>query len=233
MAQPPFLSALGVSAIQQARTPTADAFPIAFNPNNKAEWATAVHSIEVTGEAQTDWGLAIRQYVQLCQARGVFPFQNVHLARNDQISDFMRERRRSFVNFIDQSQFFENVKIRTTERHVTVTDVGFVLTVTATAYIKDPSFGNWLTQTPIPNFSIVGKDQHSRILEQGLRMFANADDIDKQSWNLGYEIVCPIYPDLPDQHTPSKAEIENFVLKILWMPLLKAVRPRQLTHRLI
>jgi hypothetical protein len=233
MAQEPFLSALGVTAIQQARTPTATSFPLSFNPNNQSLWYEAVHRLEPSGDAQTDWALTIREYIKLCQDRGVFPFQNVHLQqRNDQISDFMRERRRAFVDFIDSAKFFDGVKVRTTKREVTVTDTGFVLTVTATAYIKDPSFEQWLQQSPIPNFTLIADRRHSRVLHPGLRMFAENEG-SNSSWNIGYEIVCPIYPDLPDHHTPSKAEIENFVLSVLWMPLLRSIRPHQLTHRLI
>lgn len=232
----PFLSNLGVTEIQQARTPTAEAFPLAFNPNNKSEWTAAVHELVTTGEPETDWGLTIRRYVELCAARGVYAFQSVHQTRNDQISDYLRDRRRAFIHFINISHFFDTVKLRTTERKVTVTDRGFVLQVDATATIKDPSFEKWLTKMPMPRFDIVRHDgRYTKAIQDGLLMYAynERQSNSPERWHVGYEITCPIYPDLPDQHLPSRAELENFVLNILWMPLLRGMRPNAMTHRLI
>ena len=232
----PFLSNLGISPIAQARSPTANEFPIAFNSNNASEWSAAVHELVTTGDPTIDWGQTIKRYVQLCEQRGTYPFQSVHQSRNDEISDYLRDRRRAFVKFINRSNFFENVKLRTTDRKVTVTDRGFVLTVTANAFIKDPSFAKWLLQTPLPHFDIVKHEgRHTKMLDDGLDMFVYQDhgSNSPERWVIGYDIVCPIYPDLPSQHLPSKAEIEKFILQVLWMPLLRSMRPNTALHRLI
>ena len=232
----PFLSNLGVSALDQARTPVPAAFPVALNPNNKSEWMQACSDLVTTGEAATDWGLTLKRYVQLCEDRGVYPFQSVHQSRNDQISDYLRDRRREFVKFVNRANFFDAIKIRTTERKVTVTDRGFVLTVTAHCQIKDPSFGKWLSMMPLPKFDfVVHEGRHIKHLDQGLDMFVINERLSgsAERWIIGYDITCPIYPDLPNEHLPSKAEIEKFVLDILWMPLLRSMRPQAALHRLI
>lgn len=235
MAQP-FLSNLGVSAIEQARAPTVDAFPQALNPNNKSEWGTAIQNLVTTGDTLKDWGLAIKDYVRLCTDRGVYPFQNVHQNRNDRITDYLRERRRQFVHFIDRAHFFDGVRVRTSGRTVKVTDTGFVLRVTATAYIKDPSFAQWLTQMPMPRFDFVKHEgRHTKVLGPGLTMFAENERQSRspERWIIGYEITCPVFPDIPTSHTPSRAELENFILDVLWMPLLRSMRPQKMTHRLV
>jgi len=232
----PFLSNLGIPAIEQARPPTAKGFPTAFNSNNQSVWEQAVQETEASKSAESDWGRTIRRYVDLCEARGVYPFQNVHESRNDQITDYLRDRRRAFVKFVNNSNFFENIKLRTTDREVKVTDGGFILTIVGHAYIEDPSFEQWLTTRPSPSFDlVVHEGRHTKSLMDGLTMFAYTERRAKSPirWIIGYEIVCPMFPDLPDKHLPSKAEIENFVLSVLWMPILKGQRPVNLVHRLI
>lgn len=230
-----FFNNLGITDIQQGRTPTAETFPLAFNQNNKSLWEQAVHEL-IPKEPVLDWIAAIQRYVSLCEEHGVYAFQSVQQSRNDQIVDYLRERRRAFVKFIDFTSFFESIKLRTTDRKVVITNTGFVLTVTATANITDPSFEKWLIQMPYPRFELVKHEgRHWKTLQAGLRMFAYRDhgSNSPERWVIGYEINCPIYPDLPDIHLPSKQQLEKFVLDILWLPILRSTRPRKATHRLI
>jgi hypothetical protein len=224
----PFLSNLGVTSLQQARPPEGSTFPLAFNPNNVSVWEAAVLSIDPSGEAATDWVLAVRAYVDLCEKRGVFPFQNVHLDRNDQISDYLKDRRKSFVEFCESVEFFADVKVRDTERKVTMTDSGFMLKGIAIVHISDPSYEQWLTQKPA--FQKM-ESRFSRSLMSGLSVFAEPKEAG--NWELGYEISCPMYPDVPDSPLPSRANLESFVLSVLWMPVLRCTRPSNLAHRLI
>jgi hypothetical protein len=232
----PFLSNLGISAIDQARPPTARGFPPAFNQNNASLWVQAVQELEPGKHAESDWGRTIRRYVDFCEARGTYPFQSVHESRNDAISDYLRNRRRAFVKFVNNSNFFESIKLRTTERKVSVTEHGFILTIEGHAWIEDPSFEKWLTMRPSPSFDLVAHEgRHTKTLMDGLTMFAYTDHGSKSPvrWRIGYEISCPMFPDLPDKHLPSKAEIEDFILKVLWLPILRGARPSGLVHRLI
>lgn len=232
----PFLSNLGVDALTQGRSPTAQTFPRAFNPNNASDWTMAVNNTVMGDDPTEDWGLVIKEYIRLCTIRGVYPFQNTHESTNDQIVDFMRERRRQFVRFINRTDFFRTITLRSTHRHVTATDHGFTLTVYAKTLNTDPSFIKWLVESPFPRFDLVRKNgRYSKHLIPGLELFVENDYADNMTdrWIIGYDIHCPMYPDLPTNHTPSKAEIERFVLDVLWMPLLRSMRPIRTTHRLI
>jgi hypothetical protein len=230
----PFFSNLGVTDIQQARSPTVDAFPTAFNPNSRSEWEAAVHEV-VPKDPVADWVFAIQRYVDLCEQHGVYPFQSTQQSRNDRISDYLRDRRRAFVKFTDKTQFFENAKIRTTERNIVVTNSGFVLTVIAHANVTDPSFEKWLSTMPFPRFDVIHDGKYWKTLYPGLRMFVYRDHGSNSSerWVIGYEITCEIFPDLPDQHLPTKQQIEHFILELLWMPHLRAIRPKKMLHRLV
>lgn len=224
----PFLSNLGVSSLQQARAPTGSAFPLAFNQNNSYIWQEAVQLINSTGNATTDWVLAVRKYVDICEQRDVFPFQNVHVNRNDSIADYLRERRAAFVQFCEAVEFFSDMKVRDTQRKVTMTDSGFLLRGEATVRISDPSFDQWLQQKPAMQ---AVNNRFSRSLMSGIDVFAEHGESDV--WTLGYEIACPMYPEVPDSPLPSRATLENFLLSVLWMPVLRCMRPSNLAHRLI
>ena len=232
----PFLSNLGIDALDQARSPTVQTFPLAFNQNNHSDWNAAVQNTVMGEDPMDDWGRTIKEYVRLCTHRGVYPFQNLHESKNDQIVDYLRERRREFVRFVNRTDFFSSITLRTTHRRVTATDSGFMLTVYAKTLNTDPSFIKWLQEIPFPRFDLVRKDgRYKKHLINGLEVFVQNDGADNMTdrWIVGYDIHCPMYPDLPTNHTPSKAEIERFVLDVLWMPLLRSMRPLRTTHRLI
>jgi hypothetical protein len=235
MSKAPFLSQLGITPIQQAREPVADAFPIAFNPNNRAVWQDAVARLEPMGDTYLEWAQCVARYIQLCERRGIFPFQNTHQARNDQISDFLRDRRLEWVRFMDRCSFFTELKIRKSEQSVRMTETGFVLTGEFDSQVADPSFDKWLTQAPAPKFDFVKHDgRYLKRLRDGLLLYAIRDNkIGPKHWTFGYEISCNIFPDLPANHTPSRTELEKFVLEALWAPEMRAIRPKQKTQRIV
>lgn len=231
----PFLSNLGIPDIQQARPPTTKTFPPALNQNNRSVWEEAVKDLKPSKHPQEDWGHALRRYVDLCGKRGVYPFQSVQQTRNDDISDFIRTARRELVRFIDRTDFFADIKLRSTQREVSMTNDGFVLTVSGHANITDPSFEKWLTTVPFPKFDIIKQNgRYWKTLRDGLRMFAYRDhgSNSTERWVIGYEISCSIYPDLPTQHLPSRDQLEKFVMDVLFMPHLRAIRPKKVLNRL-
>lgn len=230
-----FLSNLGITDIQQARPPTTKTFPPALNPNNRSIWEEAVKELKPSRHPQEDWGRALRRYVDLCGAKGVYPFQSVQQTRNDDISDFLRNARKELVRFIDRTDFFEGIKLRSTQREVKMTNAGFVLTVSGQANIQDPSFEKWLTTVPFPKFDLIKQNgRYWKNLRDGVRMFAYRDKGSSSSerWVIGYEITCSVYPDLPTQHLPSRDQLEKFIMDVLFMPILRSIRPKKVLNRL-
>lgn len=234
----PFLSNLGVDPMVQARSPTPETFPSALNVNNKAVWGTAVAETPSVNNALEDWALCLKSYVELCEEQDLFPFQTLHVSRNDQISDFLKAARQAVVKYINKSGLYDELKLTSSHRHVQVTNTGFVITVYAKAIINDPSFEAWLQQMPYPHFSNI-RQMDGKWIKQvcpGVRMFVVNDEKGghlNQRWHVGYEIECSMFPDLPNSGTPSKAELEKFILDVLWMPLLRTFRPQKLLRRLV
>lgn len=236
MTDEPFLSNLGVPVELQIRTPTAKAMPPAFNPNNPVIWAYAVDMLKpIPGQPYQEWAVCIKNYLDLCEKRQRFPFQDIHEGNNDKIVTFLKERRAAFVKFVNQTDLFEMLRFKSTHHKVTATDRGFILEVYAQMQVTDPTFFDWLTHTPLPHFNPkTNAGEWRRPLIDGLSVFVRNERVNmKERWQIGYDIACPMYPDLPNNGVPSKAEIETFVLNIFWMPILRTLRPIRAMHRLI
>lgn len=234
----PFLSNLGVTVFEQARSPTPDTFPPAFNPNAKLNWQEAVVDHEPGRTAMEDWGLAIKHYVELCETSGVFPFQSTHISRNDQIHYYLVAARQAINRFLDRSKLLQELTIRRTHHKATMTASGFVIEVYAWVHIKNKNFVEYLTRLPFPRFNIVREEdgRYIKKLSPGLEFYAynagNGLRMD-QRWHIGYTIHCNVFPDVPAVGAPSKAELETFVKDVLWLPVLRESRPVGLQYRLI
>jgi hypothetical protein len=234
----PFLSNLGIDPIVQARSPTPETFPPALNTNNKSVWSTAVAETPSLKNPLEDWARCLKRYIELCEEQDVFPFQTFHESKNDQITDFLRQARQAVVKYINLSKLFDEVKMQTSHRQVQVTHNGFIITVYAKVTVTDPSFEQWLQTMPYPHFnstrSIDGK--WVKPVQSGVTMFVVNGEHGghmNQRWHIGYEIECPMFPDVPTSGTPSKTELEHFIEEILWMPILRSHRPKKLLRRLV
>lgn len=231
----PFLSNLGVSIEDQAANPTVDSFPHFFNVHNYQLWRQALKAIVEKNPPLENWGLVIRDYVELCTEKNIYPFSNVHHSENDVIISELNQARRTLVKFFNLSKMFSLVSIRTTQRVVKMTSTGFVIEVEGLARLKDPSFASWLGQAPMPRFDLVrNNSRYVKTLDKRTRLFVYNDMVDAPDrWHVGYEIHINHFPDIPGNHMPSKAMLERFILEILYMPVLLSHRPAGIIHRLL
>jgi hypothetical protein len=232
----PFLTSLGVPPNRQARPPNSESFPLSFNPNNFHVWEEILRDFIPTGNVVNDWGKVIRLYIDTCYDRSIYPFQNLHQSKNDQIYHYLKDRRREVVRFINKSKLFHEIAIRDSRRKVAMTDSGFTLEVFAICRLKDPLFIKWLQKSPYPKFDIVRQPngRYMKPLMDGLSMFVYNDGAQlSQRWHIGYVIECPMYPEIPGEPVPSKGELERFILKVFWEPILRSMRPDGVLHRLV
>ncbi|MGD0511182.1 MAG: hypothetical protein ABSA33_05070, partial [Candidatus Micrarchaeaceae archaeon] len=222
----PFLSNVGIAPLIQARSPTPETFPSALNTNARSIWGTAVAETPSVNNPVEDWARCLKRYVELCEQQDVFPFQAINQSRNDQIADFLWEARQAVVHYIDKAKLFDELKIIRSERKVNVSHNGFSIQVSAKVNITDPSFEKWLIQIPYPHFNIVRQadGKYIKNLQTGVRMVVvNGEPQSRgghmpRRWHIGYEIECPMFPEVPTSELPSKAELEKFVMDTMWMP---------------
>lgn len=227
----PFLANLGVLDTDQVRDPTAQAFPMAFNPNCRRVWDAVLTDLVMTDDVGFNWGSAIRAFLEQCISQDLYPFSNLKQSANDQILTALGDARKAVVKFLNRSKMLHYVNLRATLREVQMSNVGFTLRVLGNATLKDPTFEKWLLQMPMPAFRQKHNGRWIKHLSSEVTMVVFNEGT--QRWRVGYEIVCHHFPDLPGKHLPSKAELEKFVLDILWTPILKSHRPDGFHHRLI
>lgn len=232
----PFLFSLGVAVADQARAPQPTSIPPALNPSNIDLWSEAVNGVQVKDVAQ-HWARALNRYLNLCTQNDRFPFQQLHTSPNDQIVDILKDVRRTFVKYVDRHQLYQKMKIRTVDRQVRMTETGFVISVVAHGRIEDPTFPQMLlglkpTGDQFP--FVQPRPRYEKQLNQWLKMWATNPAYDNpERWELGFEVSVPMFPDVPGNGIPTKDQLQYFIHHILWLPVMKATRPRGIMHRLV
>lgn len=225
----PFLTNLGVQPADQARSPTVQTYPPAFNSNAQALWYEVIPRLVMTGRPGEDWGRAVRDFMRLCEDRSIFPFVNA--SRNDELFEFLRAKRKAVVEYIDRVGLFKEVKVRDVSRTCQLTDRGFQLEIHGICRLLDPSFPQWLGQQGYVRGTT---GDLLKEIETGLTFFAcNTGTNDVDRWHIGYRINSEAYPDIPNYPEASRNELERFVLDVLWEPAFRMQRPQGLLHRLI
>lgn len=230
----PFLSNLGVLDTDQIKNPRKDSFPSAFNPNCSEVWSAVIQSMTVTEDIAANWALAIRLFIEVCITKDLYPFSNLKQSANDMILTALNDSRKAVVKFMNRTRMLHYVNLKATRREVEVNNLGFTLRVYGAAVLKDPTFEQWLLKMPMPAFRLKHQGRYVKQLDTQTTMVVYNEGASlSQRWHVGYEIVVHHFPDLPGKHMPSKAELERFVLSILWLPVLKSHRPDGFHHRLI
>lgn len=158
---------------------------------------------------------------------------------NDEIFSTLQVARRQVVKFIDRHRLQEVMRVRSTERTVDMLKRGFSLTVTARCYpiVEKPAL---LALTGVrDNMGLRRADETwasiwKREIWPNVEFFlANEGAQMMQRWAFGYHIVVPINPYIPGRPNPSQDEQERFILKVLYEPILRSIRPIGMTTRLV
>ncbi len=225
------LSALGVPLRDQTSAPTIDTFPIRFNQNTEVQWREAVGSISET-QPDRAWARALENYVDLCTKRSVYPF-SPHDSQNDRIYGALITARRTVVRWMERYDLHSVLKARRTHRLVRMIPTGFVLRCEGECdYVKGDlpiteKLG--LRRTSTDYAAIWQRD-----IAAGLTFFiANKGANLSGRWSYGYEIAVNIFPSIPGRPLASSKELEEFILRVLYLPILRAYRPQGMHHRLV
>lgn len=224
-------NALGVSVAALAAVPTARSFPPGLNTNTSRYWTQAVNSNSEISAVKA-WDSVFEEYTRLCDKAKVYPFDN-RSANNDEIYNRLIRARRTVIRFIEQHKINSELVVRTTERSVSMTSTGFVLRCSGHCDFAEepPSVVNRLGIRK-------ANRKYTTYWEQGLGdnavFFVANEMIDMRGrWHYGYEVAVDIFPYVPGVGAASSKQLENFILKIIYLPILRAYRPLGLQHRLV
>lgn len=226
-------ASLGIEPRTLQSRPTAQAYPKAFTQNCKLHWDWVVANLDNTVDTQTQWKRALTAFLARCRAANTSPFMGIQQSRNDQIVTALRNSRRAVLKVLDNSDVFRMITLKAVRRTCKLTDKGFVLRVEGEVMAADPTVTKWLLQKPWPAFALKSKGIYRKTLDHNTEMvFFNAGANMPLRWRIGYEITLDIMPALPNPMA-SRADIEAFVLKVLWHHVMLDTRTREWHRRKI
>lgn len=223
-------NALGVPDQKLVQRPTVRDFPSGLNSAASKYWGQALSSVSATGSRA--WAQALKNFIGICGTAGVYPFDTSG-QNNDIIYSELIRARREVIRFIETHGINKEMVVRTTERRVTATQTGFVLECIGhcDSMATPPSAiarmgirtarGRWATQWNVG----LGKNTTFYIANDLIQMTGR--------WHYGYVVDIPMFPSIPGNGAPTSKEIEAFILKVIYLPILRAYRPLGLMHRLV
>lgn len=200
--------------------------PERINPHCLNQWFEAC--TKLPEDDKLAWKAAMHRYVQLCDAQGLLPFPGGVQNRDVAIRNFLGQRRRLFVRYVDQTNILVGIPVRKVTRKVKIDHTGFSINVEAWVTVEDP---NWFRKPKARWRFSFGWDKEKRFvnnIDPSLMIYVRNPALRAPNfWYVGYTINCPLEPDLKDGTLQDK---ENYVIRELWDPISKVWRGRGLSR---
>lgn len=165
---------------------------------------------------------ALRKYVELCDSSGLSLFADPDSDPNIAIRTFLGKRRRLLVRYLENTKFMAGVRIRKITRDAYLTDYGFAIRTEGWVSVADPRWFAKIKTTPGWRFSIAQDKEKRHVvkLDPGLTLYVRNPNLRSSvSWFVGYDIHCPMTPNLKDFKSAT-------ILKALWNNIATTIRPR-------
>lgn len=232
------LSIIGVPEAAQGRWPTLTGYPRKFNPEAQVVWKKMLESdvfkegLKHWGSKDLAWHNAIQMFLRACEDAGIFPFpNNTDTTRNEFIQDFVRRGRLALVNFCDKSGIFQHVKVRKAFREYVRKDTGLVIKCWAELLpVKDPSFEKWLLTSPTPRFLHGTDNRYVKTVQPNVNMWVRY--LSEARVTIGFSIEIPGTINIPGKKTPKRKEVDAFLDRTMWLPIVRAHRFADVRNRL-
>ena len=165
---------------------------------------------------------ALRRYVALCDSAGLSVFVDSNIDPNVAIRNFLGKRRRLLVRYFELTKFMDGITIRKIVRDAYPTANGFVIRIEGWVSTADPRWFAKIKTTPGWRFSLAQDKQRRHVvkLDPSLTLYVRNPSLRSAiSWFVGYEIDCPLTPNLRDFKSAT-------ILDALWTPIATSVRPK-------
>lgn len=231
------LSIIGVPQRYLSRLPVPSAFPQKYNLDAKPIWDALVTNPVWRAELRTlrldqAWNKTIIKFLVLASRNGVLPFaNNTNIAQNDYIKDFVSRARRHIVEYVNEIGLFKKVRIRRTFREYKRKTHGLVIRSWFEPYvIQDPDFEKWLQTSPLPRFWKKDNNTYFRIVRPHVHMWVKF--INRNRVIIGFQIDVAGTVNLMGKKTPTQQEVDAFIDRTIYFPVIRANRFRGVHTRL-
>lgn len=224
-----FLSGLGVSIPEQGVRPCSASFPRKFNPYASAVWSVVVHEIPEDISIYEAWNLAVSTFIEACDRQGVFPFRE-QAGNNEKLLEILKQSRNSLLEEFRQigHPLLDPYSVLSIDREASLFSDGFILTVKSLFKNTDPTFRNSLLELGFAP----SDDTLVKRLGQDLSISFYEANHQYIRWYVEYKINGRMLPELP-QLLATKEQLEDFLVKGIWIPLIKSEDPNHQGPRFI
>ena len=232
------LSIIGVPSAQQKNLPTVTGYPRKFSGEALPVWTKMlqdpVYKNEIRSEGDPDkvWHNTIIEFLKRCEAEGLVPFTgNTETTKNEYVFEFVNRSRIDLVAYFDEVGFFERVKIRKAYREYLRNDS--MLTIQSWAEltpVKDMSFEKWLVQVPLPRFHKSVDNRYVRMIQPHIMAWVRY--LNPARVTVGFDIQVAGTINIPGKKTPKRKEVDAFIDKTIWLPIVRAHKIDAIKNRL-
>jgi hypothetical protein len=232
------LSIIGVPTNSQKQLPTLSGYPRKFSPDALPVWTKMlqdpIYRAETRNQDNMDlaWHETIVEFLKRCEAEGVMPFaNNTETTKNEYVFEFVNRARIALVKYYNEVGFFQRVKVRKAFREYVRKDSGLIIRSWANLYtVKDMEFEKWLTRVPLPRFHKGVDNRFTRMIEphiMGWVRYLNPANV-----TCGFEIEVAGTVNIPGKKVPKRKELNAWLDRTIWLPIVRAHRFDGVNNRL-
>jgi hypothetical protein len=234
----PDLSLIGVPEGQQNRAPGIFSYPQKFNGDAAFIWKKMFNDelfkaeLKSIDKPEDQWYRAIMEFLKICGEIGAVPFSNVTQQElNDAVTSSLTSARIALVNFCDGVGLFQRVRPFECCVDYKIKEKGFGLVAWAKSRpVFDPGFEKWLNLAPNPRFIRSTDLKWVRHIQSNVNVWVRY--VNPQRITIGYEIQVASPISVPGKRLATRKEIDAFVDRVIWKPIVRAHRFKDLKGRL-
>ncbi len=225
----PNLSLIGVPDGAQGRSPSESSYPGKFEPHARFVWEKMFKDENFTSRIKQlsvddKWYQSIVEFLQRCEAIGALPFFPVtEQQRNDSVMESLTHARVALVKFFDGIGMFERVKIYKACREYKPKEWGFgIVSYAYCRPISDPTFEKWLTTAPTPRFLRSLDLKFKKLILPNCEAWVRVPNLSRITVGFEIQVASPV--SVQGNRLATKKEINNFVDRTIWLPIVRAHR---------
>jgi hypothetical protein len=228
------LTLIGVPAKYQAGLPFQDAYPRSFSKLARPIWNEMLQGedykaqVKSWGTINEIWANTIQNFMNDCETLGVDPIDlNMEVSENEAFKDAVRYARILLVQYADEAKLFERVKVRKAFREYVRNDNGMTLISWADLYPMDTDvadgFEKWLTTSPMPRMYKMTNNRYVKFVRPPrIRMWVRF--LNRYRVRIGFEIDIDGHVRVPGDPLATRLEVDDFIDRTIYFPLIKAHR---------
>lgn len=181
------------------------------------------------------WQYAVNEFLVECRKNDVLPFSTVtRQSLNDSTIAYLTRAREELVRFVDENEFFgpDRLRVRRACREYKRTQTGlFVHAFADCFYLEDPTFERWLTKAPAPRLLYSAQNRrYERAISANITVWVRY--LAPTRIRIGYIIQVPSSVSIPGVQVPTKKQVDTFIDRLVWCPIIRAHRFRHAIKRL-